>query len=180
MLVSVHFHSDYDKQSELNKMKILATALLGVAAIVFITASIYEKQYGWVGFIRAAAEASMIGAIADWFAVTALFRHPLGLKIPHTAIIPRRKDSLAFNFGQFMQNNFMTEQVVTDWLRSINVARSMANWLNQPQNSQAVADFLAATVEGLLEVVKDEAVQTIIENSLVAPDPRGTNIAIPG
>jgi uncharacterized membrane-anchored protein YjiN (DUF445 family) len=164
---SVYFHSDHVKQSELNRMKIIATALLGLAAIVFVVASVYEKQYAWVGFIRAAAEASMVGAIADWFAVTALFRHPLGLKIPHTAIIPRRKDSLAFNFGQFMQNNFLTEQVVTDWLHSQDVTKSTANWLSQPRNSQAVADFLAAAIRGVLEVVNDEAVQTIIENSLV-------------
>ena len=83
------------KQSELARMKLLATSLFLFFVIVFVLASIFEKRYSWLGFVQATAEAAMVGAIADWFAVTALFRHPLNLKIPHTAIVPTRKDTIA-------------------------------------------------------------------------------------
>ena len=92
-----------ERRAELRRMKFLATALLGVAALVFIGTSFLEEEYIWVGFVRATAEAAMVGAIADWFAVTAVFQHPLGLKIPHTAIIPKRKDNIAQTFGRFVK-----------------------------------------------------------------------------
>jgi len=84
-------------------MKIVATALLVAVAVVFFVARWQEEQHSWVGFIRAFAEASMVGALADWFAVSALFRHPLGIPIPHTAIIPNRKDQIGRSLGDFVQ-----------------------------------------------------------------------------
>ncbi len=157
-----------DKVAELRRTKIMATALLALAMVIFVVASIFEKQYGWVGFVRAAAEAAMVGAIADWFAVTALFRHPLGLPIPHTAIIPRRKDSLARSFGEFVQNNFLSEQVIATRLHQLGVAQTAARWLVLPENSQFVAELSAAALQGVLQVVRDEEVQPVIEHSLVA------------
>ena len=155
-----------EKRAELRRMKRLATALLLVFTLIFIIASIYEKQYGWVGFIRATAEASMIGAIADWFAVTALFRHPLGLKIPHTAIVPTRKNVIAIDFARFVQSNFLSGGVVAEKLRSMNVAEGVARWLSQPDNSRTVANYAAIGLVGAMQVMKDEDIQAIIEQNV--------------
>lgn len=167
-LGAFEFESGADKLAELRRTKTIATALLVAATIVFVVASLFEEQAVWVGFVRAAAEAAMVGAIADWFAVTALFRYPLGLPIPHTAIIPRRKDSLARSFGEFVQNNFLSEQVIADRLRQLDVALAAARWLGQPENSQAVAEFTSAALRGVVQVVKDEDVQELLEQSLVS------------
>jgi uncharacterized membrane-anchored protein YjiN (DUF445 family) len=154
------------KLAELRKMKFIATALLGIAFIIFIIASIYEGQAVWVGFVQATAEAAMVGAIADWFAVTALFRHPLGLKIPHTAIIPSRKDSIGQNLGRFVRNNFLSREVVSEKLRSMEVTRRVALWLNQPRNSALVADQVAEALAAAVQVIKDDDVQALIEHNV--------------
>lgn len=148
-------------------MKRLATLLLVAALVIFIVTTILERWYGWVGFIRATAEASMVGAIADWFAVTALFRHPLNLKIPHTAIIPRRKREIGEKLAQFVRQNFLTEEVIADKLHSMNVTQKAAEWLGRPENSALIADQLAAGAAAAIQVMKDEDVQTLIEKQLV-------------
>ena len=91
MFLESYTDLELGKQAELAKMKRLATSLLLLVTLIYVLASLYVDQFTWVGFVAATAEAAMVGAIADWFAVTALFRHPLGVKIPHTAIIPSRK-----------------------------------------------------------------------------------------
>ena len=95
------------KRKQLETMKFRATGLLVLAAVIFVVARVFEQTYPWVGYVRATAEAAMVGAMADWFAVTALFRHPLGIPIPHTAIIPNRKDRIGRSLGNFVQNNFL-------------------------------------------------------------------------
>ena len=92
-------------------MKLFATGLLVLAAVVYLFARAFEDDGpAWVGYVRAFAEAAMVGALADWFAVTALFRHPLGLPIPHTAIIPERKDQIGRSLGEFVEGNFLTRR----------------------------------------------------------------------
>jgi uncharacterized membrane-anchored protein YjiN (DUF445 family) len=159
---------DLAKQRELHKMKFLATSLLVGAFLIYIVALIFEERYAWVGFVRATAEASMVGAIADWFAVTALFRHPLGLKIPHTAIIPRRKREIGEKLARFVRQNFLTEEVITDKLHSMEATKKVAEWLGQPENSALIADQLAAGAAAVIEVMKDEDIQSLIEKQLVA------------
>lgn len=154
------------RQAALQRMKRMATGLLCVFTVIFVIASIYEKQYFWVGFVRATAEAAMIGAIADWFAVTALFRHPLGLKIPHTAIIPTRKNSIARDFARFVQSNFLSGPVVVERLRSMNVAQQAAQWLSQPEHSKTMADYVAVGVAAVVQIVKDEDIQAIVEDNI--------------
>ena len=127
-------------QDELKRMKLVATSLLVAFTLLYIVASIFEESYIWVGFVSATAEAAMVGALADWFAVTALFRYPLGLKIPHTAIIPRRKDAIAEQFGSFVQRNFLSEEVISNKLRSIQISHRVAEWIRQPENSALIAD----------------------------------------
>jgi len=159
---------EINKKAELARMKLVATGLLVLVTIIYIVAVIFEARYPWVGFISATAEAAMVGALADWFAVTALFRHPLGLKIPHTAIIPYRKDAIADQFGNFVKTNFLATEVITSKLRSINAARLAANWISQPENSQLIAQQVAVGIAGVVQVMNDEDVQDMIERSLRA------------
>ncbi len=157
-----------NKQRELHKMKLLATLLLVAAFMIYVMALILEERYAWVGFVRATAEAAMVGAIADWFAVTALFRHPLGLKIPHTAIIPRRKREIGEKLARFVRQNFLTEEVIADKLGSMEVIKKAVEWLGQPENSRLIADQLAAGAAAVIKVMKDEDIQALIEKQLVA------------
>ncbi len=110
--------SDAEKASALRKMKLLALSLLVLMAVIFVVAFALQKQYPWLEYVRAAAEGGMVGALADWFAVTALFKYPMGLKIPHTAIIPQRKDQIGASLGEFVETNFLSEQVVQEKLAS--------------------------------------------------------------
>ncbi|PZA19000.1 DUF445 family protein, partial [Modestobacter versicolor] len=113
---------DPARARDLTKMKRLATGLFLLAAAVFLVCVLLGEETGaWVGYVRATAEASMVGALADWFAVTALFRHPLGLPIPHTAIIPRKKDQIGTSLGAFVQENFLTRAVVEERLDGVDV-----------------------------------------------------------
>ena len=112
-------------------MKVFATGLLVAAAAVFIVARANEDGPAWVGYVRAFAEAAMVGALADWFAVTALFRYPLGIPIPHTAIIPKRKDQIGRSLGEFVQDHFLTKEVLTERLHGAHVGRRLGLWLRR-------------------------------------------------
>ena len=157
-----------NEQGELHRMKLLATLLLVAAFLIYVMALILEERYAWIGFVRATAEAAMVGAIADWFAVTALFRYPLGLKIPHTAIIPRRKREIGEKLARFVRQNFLTEEVIADKLGSMEVTKKAVEWLGQPENSRLIADQLAAGAAAVIKVMKDEDIQALIEKQLVA------------
>ena len=116
---------------------------LDALAIVFVVARFYETKHPWLGYIRAFAEAAMIGGIADWFAVTALFRHPMGIPIPHTAIVPARKDRIGTALGNFVQRNFLTRDVVTAKLAAMKLGERAATWLAQPENSRKLSRHVA-------------------------------------
>src|SRR4051812_15777886 len=128
-----------ERQRNLDRMKTRATGLLILMGLVFVVAPMYEAQHPWPGYIRATAEASMVGGIADWFAITALFRHPLNIPIPHTAIIPNRKDRIGRSLGNFVQNNFLSPDVLTAKLKAAQISRKAAEWLAQPEDARAVA-----------------------------------------
>src|SRR3954466_5078474 len=104
------------------KMRRIATGLLVLMAVVFVAARLLQPRYPWLSFVVAFSEAAMVGALADWFAVTALFRHPLGLPIPHTAIVPNNKDRIGSSVADFLEHNFMTREVLTEELRHIDFA----------------------------------------------------------
>src|SRR6267142_2513440 len=144
---------DAERQARLDAMKRRATALLGVALLVFVVASIYEPLYPWLGYVRATAEASLVGGLADWFAVTALFRHPLGLPIPHTAIVATRKERIGRILGNFVQNHFLSRDVIAANLLAVRPAERAARWLSDPVNARRiarqVASGLAKTVDAL-------------------------------
>lgn len=116
----------------LRRMRIVATGLLVAMAIVYALTRAQAAVVPWIGFVNAFAEAAMVGGLADWFAVTALFRHPLGLPIPHTAIIPRNKDRIATTLAQFLRDNFLIPRVVARRMGRIDVAGAMGRWLSDP------------------------------------------------
>lgn len=159
--------SEQDKRRSLRRMKAVALAFLLGAAVVYLVTLFYEDAGPWVGYVQAMAEASMIGALADWFAVTALFRHPLGLPIPHTAIIQRKKDALGENLRDFVGANFLSEAVVADKLRRVGVSARLGNWLAQPRNADRATAELATVVRAAVTVLRDEDVQAVLENALV-------------
>ena len=109
----------------------------------------------------------MVGALADWFAVTALFRHPLGLPIPHTAIIPTRKDALGRNLGDFVGSNFLSEQVVRDKLARAGIAHRLGTWLDDDEHAERVTSELATAVRGAVQVLRDDDVQAVLEQAVV-------------
>src|SRR5690606_11311225 len=150
------------------RMRLVATSMLAAMAIVFVIALRFEHLHPAVGYVVAFAEAAMVGGLADWFAVTALFRHPLRLPIPHTAIIPRRKDQLGAALGTFVEQNFLSEDVVVEKLRSVSVARRAAAWAVQPDNAATVARHAGAALHGALDVLRDEDVQDVVENAVIA------------
>src|SRR5919201_1890108 len=124
-----------NRVQQLRKMKIVATTLLLVAAAVFVVCVTVGNGKGFWGYLQTAAEAAMVGGLADWFAVTALFRYPLGLPIPHTAIIPRKKDQIGAALGTFVQQNFLTSSVVGERLAAARIPHRAGEWLAQPTHA---------------------------------------------
>jgi len=157
------------KRRGLRKMKLVALSFLLGATVIFILTSIAESAGwpGWVGYVKAAAEAGMVGALADWFAVTALFRHPLRIPIPHTAIIPNKKDALGDSLSDFVGSNFLSEQVIRDKLRRAQVTSRLGEWLARPENAERVTSELANVVRGVVTVLRDEDVQAVMEQAVV-------------
>jgi uncharacterized membrane-anchored protein YjiN (DUF445 family) len=155
--------TDEERRVALRRMKRLAASLLLVAAAVFAVAFPLQDSVPWMGFVRAAAEGAMVGAIADWFAVTALFRHPLGLPIPHTAIIPRRKDEIGAALGAFVEDEFLSDSVVAGKLRSMGVSRRLGEWLRDPANAERVTAEASVAGRGVLTLLADDDVATVIE-----------------
>lgn len=155
--------ADAEKAAALRKMKALALALLIAMAVVFVVAFALQDEYPWLQYVRAAAEGGMVGALADWFAVTALFKYPMNIRIPHTAIIPRRKDQIGASLGEFVETNFLSEQVVQEKLATVNIARRAGEWLATPAGADRVAKEGAAVIRGAFKVLNDDDVQAVIE-----------------
>lgn len=156
--------NDAAKAIALRKMKRLATGLLVIMAVVFAVAFALQHRYPWLEYLRAAAEGGMVGALADWFAVTALFKHPMGLKIPHTAIIPRKKDQIGESLGQFVQENFLSLDVVGTKLEQFNVSRNVGSWLAKKESSTRVAQEISTVAGAALEVLDDRDVLGLLES----------------
>jgi uncharacterized membrane-anchored protein YjiN (DUF445 family) len=159
---------DAERDARLNAMKRRATALLGVALLVFVAASIYEPLYPWLGYVRATAEASLVGGLADWFAVTALFRHPLGLPIPHTAIVATRKERIGQILGNFVQNHFLSREVIAANLRRVHPAERAAQWLADREHARQIsrqfASGLVKTLDGLPPNELQDLVSQVVRN----------------
>ena len=156
------------RQARLDRMKRIATGLFLLVTAIYIVTRLLEARYPWLGWLRAMSEAAMVGALADWFAVTALFRRPLGLPIPHTAIVPTRKDRLGRSLGGFVQNNFLSREVVESRLRGLHVARRLAEWLARPENARTIATHAARALSGAAGVLRDEDVRELLDRSVIA------------
>ncbi|WP_235508824.1 DUF445 domain-containing protein [Aeromicrobium sp. Root236] len=148
----------------LRRMRALALSLLVLAAVIYL---ITRNQDGWLGYVNAGAEAAMVGAIADWFAVTALFRHPLGLPIPHTAIIPNRKESLGESLQEFVADNFLREDVVRERIQSAGVSRRVGEWLVTDGHSERLVAEGSRVLSDALQHVKETDVAAVIQEALI-------------
>ncbi|GEP49030.1 DUF445 domain-containing protein [Microbacterium saccharophilum] len=156
--------ADQERLRGLRFMKGVALGALVLMAVIFVAAFALEEQYPWLAYVRAAAEGGMVGALADWFAVTALFRHPLGIPIPHTAIIPRRKDEIGRTLGEFVETNFLEGGVVRSKLESTNIAAKAGEWLSEPEHAETVAAEASTMAAGILQALSDDEVQDLISD----------------
>jgi uncharacterized membrane-anchored protein YjiN (DUF445 family) len=143
-----------------------ATAFLAAATAVFIAVTVAGAHGTALGYVQAGAEAAMVGGVADWFAVTALFRRPLGLPIPHTALIVERKDQFAETLGQFVQENFLNADVVSERIRSAGLVPRLAAWLADESNARGFAGHAADLVVTVAESLRDEDVQQMLTDEL--------------
>jgi len=127
------------KVADLRRMRVVATSLLVLMTLIFAATTAVKLDWPWLPYLRAFAEAGMVGACADWFAVVALFRHPFGIPIPHTAIVPKNKERIGRTLGRFITNNFLATRVAHERLAHIDMAAWLIRWLNDPANVQRVA-----------------------------------------
>ena len=156
--------ADEVRRRALRRMRTVAVSLLLLAALVYVATL---GSDGFLGFVNAGAEASMVGAIADWFAVTALFRHPLGLPIPHTALIPRRKDQLAQGLEEFFGENFLQEGIIRDRIAAATVSLRVGRWLRVPANARRVVEEASDVAAIGLGKIRDEHVESLVRDALV-------------
>jgi uncharacterized membrane-anchored protein YjiN (DUF445 family) len=156
-----------ERRVGLRRMKTVATALLVGAAVVYVITRSLEDTYSWLSPVRATAEAALVGGLADWFAVTALFRHPLGVPIPHTAIIPANKDRIGRTLGRFVQENFLSTPLVAQRLRDAHPARRAAAWLARPANAERASATVGGLVSSLPDVFNDEEVASAVHDAII-------------
>jgi uncharacterized membrane-anchored protein YjiN (DUF445 family) len=156
--------ADETRRQGLRRMRTMAVGLLLFAAVVYV---LTLDQDGFLGFVNAGAEASMVGAIADWFAVTALFKHPLGIPIPHTALIPKRKDDLGRSLEEFFGENFLQEAIIRERVAAANISWRVGQWAAQPENARRVVDEVAEVATIGLSKVGDQQIAELVESVLV-------------
>jgi uncharacterized membrane-anchored protein YjiN (DUF445 family) len=176
--------ADRARRRALRRMQTIATSALVALAIVFAVAFALQEQFPWVAYVRAAAEGGMVGALADWFAVTALFRRPLGLPIPHTAIIPTRKDEIGRALGEFVETNFLSAEVVRTRLSEASLAPRLGAWLAEEPHAERVVAEASVLATATLRALDDEEVGEVIESlareHLIVPEwapPLGERLA---
>lgn len=148
--------NEAERRRVLRTHKIAVTSLLLVMAVIFVACSWAQSRGNgavWIGYVRAAAEAGMVGGLADWFAVTALFKYPMGIPIPHTAIIPNKKDQVAGVLSDFVSENFLNARTITDKVMAAGIPERVGRWLAQPENAERVSEeagkFTVRMVEGV-------------------------------
>ncbi len=159
---------DPGKEESLKKTRRFATLLLTLMVFIFFAAGFFEKNLSWLGYFRAFAEAAIVGALADWFAVTALFRHPFGLRLPHTAIIPTNKDRIGESLGKFVEKNFLTPEAISEKLKEADIAGKAADWLSRRGNTELVANEIADFLPRFLDALNDNDIRRFIRKNVVA------------
>ena len=147
---------------DLRRMRVLATGLLVLMFAIFVATSYAQHHWPWLAYPRAFAEAGMIGACADWFAVVALFRHPFGIPIPHTAIVPRSKERIGIAIGRFTANNFLSPRVLAERIREVDLAGWIARWLAKPDNAHNAAQRVASVLQQVLRSMPRKDVNAVL------------------
>ena len=167
--------NEAERRRILRNHKIFVTSLLGLMAVIFLSCSWWQSHGApaWVGYVRAGAEAGMVGGLADWFAVTALFRYPMGLPIPHTAIIPNKKDQVADALSEFVSENFLNARTITQKVMEANLPQRVGTWLTRPASaervSQEVGDFTVRVVRGIDPADAEAFINTQLIDRLAEP-----------
>lgn len=161
--------NDELKKQQLKRYKTLATGLFILMAVTFIAMTILQKQNHshWIGYIRAFSEAAMVGALADWFAVTALFNYPLGLKIPHTNLIENSKEKIGDNLGNFVVDNFLSPQNIRPYIQKLKISVYVSDWLSKDKNQNVLINELSSILKDILNKLDDESVVNFISNKAV-------------
>ena len=161
---------EVERRRALRQHRAFASGLLVLAAVIFIACSLWQSQGeapGWVGYVRAAAEAGMIGGIADWFAVTALFRHPLGIPIPHTALLPKKKDQLGTALSGFVGENFLNAQLITEKVAGANIPQRVGQWLAEPDNAALVSREAGKLTANAVRAINPADAETLIRTQII-------------
>lgn len=160
--------NDHEKRKQLNRYKAFATGLFLLMAALFIITTILQKSNTshWIGYVRAFSEAAMVGALADWFAVTALFRHPLGLPIPHTNLIESSKQKLGDNLGNFVVNNFLSPENIRPYIEKIKISNFVGEWLSKQKNQEILMVNLSEIVLDILNKLDDSEVSEFISKKV--------------
>jgi uncharacterized membrane-anchored protein YjiN (DUF445 family) len=158
---------DAEKLATLRRVKFLATSALVLCLIVFLLARSFEGSVPVLAFVAAFAEAAMIGGLADWYAVVALFKRPLGLPIPHTAIIPANQDRIADNLGHFIERNFLAAGPVEQKLREVDFAALVADWLADPQRAEGLSRFVARLVPQTVSAIEGSGLKSFITQRMM-------------
>jgi uncharacterized membrane-anchored protein YjiN (DUF445 family) len=157
--------NDSEKKAQLRKYKMFATGLFLLMALIFVATTILAKENPahWIGYLKAFSEAAMVGALADWFAVTALFNYPLGLKIPHTNLIQNSKDRIGDNLGNFVVENFLSPQNIRPYIQKIKISNFVGEWLSKPRNQENLVKEVSNIVLDILNKLDDTEVVNFIE-----------------
>lgn len=158
--------ADAMRRAGLRRMRLVALSLLVLAAVVFVATLRLPHDGAW-GYVNTAAEAAMVGALADWFAVTALFRHPLGIPVPHTAIIPKRKNEIGRNLQEFVTENFLTDEIARERLAAARVGERVGVWLGSPSHRRRIMTEAVRVARAGLGRLSDEEVRALVEDFLV-------------
>ena len=158
--------ADERRRAGLRRMRLVALSLLVVAAVVYLATLRLDHSGVW-GYVSTASEAAMVGGLADWFAVTALFRHPLGLPVPHTALIPRRKDEIGRNLQEFVTENFLTEEIARERLVEARVADRIGHWLERPEHRERVLTEVVRVARAGIGRLEDDDVRGLVEEVLL-------------
>lgn len=160
----------------LKRMRTTATCVLAAMIVLLILCVIWQAQYSWLAWPRAFAEAGTVGAIADWYAVVALFRHPCGIPLPHTAVIPKNQQRIAESLGSFIEENFLTPEIVIARLSGFNAAQALAEWLAARENSALIAEAVADSLPRLLDGIDGTDVEHLFDR-LVKPRLRTLDVS---
>lgn len=160
------FFSPDSRERGLARMRTIATVAAVLILTVFVLSSMYSAQHPVLPWVRAFAEAATVGAIADWFAVVALFRHPLGIPVLHTAIIPRNQDRIGRSLGQFVERNFLTPENVLRKLQQAALSRRLAGWLARPGGAQALSRQIGNAIPPMLAALEDEDMRRLLDRVL--------------